>query len=65
MRAERTIDDLIEAGWHVLYSDFDGVAFEDWRRKVLDCVNELLGPDHRHTQHFKNCVRREKEQTPV
>jgi len=40
---EGRIDDLIEAGWWVLESDFDPVAFERWRRSAFDCLTPCFG----------------------
>jgi hypothetical protein len=53
---EGQIDDLIEAGWYVLESDFDPVAFVNWRQKALNCLKILLGPDHPYTEYFKDFV---------
>lgn len=57
MSVEQRIDDLIEAGWGVLDSDFDPVAFERWRRRAFDCLTAVVGPDHIYTRHFENFVR--------
>jgi hypothetical protein len=53
---ERKIDELIDAGWNVLYTDFDARAFDQWKRKAFSCLSALLGPDHKYTQSFKNYV---------
>jgi hypothetical protein len=57
MSVEQRIDDLIEAGWGVLDSDFDPVAFERWRRRAFDCLTAVVGPDHVYTRHFEDFVR--------
>jgi len=57
MSIERRIDDLIEAGWDVLDSDFDPVAFQRWRRSAFDCLTAMVGPDHVYTRHFGKLVR--------
>ena len=57
MSVEQRIDDLIEAGWGVLDSDFDPVAFQRWRRKAFDCLTAVVGPDHVYTRQFANFVR--------
>jgi hypothetical protein len=44
MSIEAKIDDLIEAGWGVLNSAFDPVAFQQWRRMAFLCLTEMLGP---------------------
>jgi hypothetical protein len=56
MCVERRIDDLIQAGWGVLESDFHPDAFQNWRRKAFYCLNTLLGPDHFYTKHFGSHV---------
>ncbi len=50
---ENTLDNLIEAGWNVLKTNFDEVAIEKWRKEALHCVSELGGPDHPCTEYFK------------
>ena len=50
------IDELIEAGWGVLESDFDPVAFQHWRRRALDCLTAMVGPDHASTRRFQHLV---------
>ncbi|MFH1114248.1 MAG: hypothetical protein V1792_10030 [Pseudomonadota bacterium] len=57
MSVEQRIDDLIEAGWLVLDSDFDTVPFQHWRRKAVDCLTAVVGPDHVYTRQFENFVR--------
>jgi hypothetical protein len=54
MLVEKRIDDLIEAGWHVLDSDFDAAAFQHWRKQAFKCMKDLLGPDHTYTRSFGN-----------
>jgi hypothetical protein len=56
MLSEKRIDDLIEAGWHVLESDFDENAFQNWRREAFKCLAAMLGPDHTYTRYFKKFV---------
>jgi hypothetical protein len=57
MSMEGRIDDLIEAGWFVLDSDFDPVAFQHWRQRAFDCLSAVVGPDHVYTRHFATFVR--------
>jgi hypothetical protein len=57
MSVEDRIDDLIKAGWGVLDSDFDPVAFQRWRRRAFDCLTAMVGPEHAYTRHFANFVR--------
>jgi len=54
MSAERRIYNLIEVGWYMLDSNFDPVAFLSWRRRALECLTDLLGPDHTYSNHFKH-----------
>ena len=54
---DRKIDDLIAAGWDVIDADFDAAAFKRWREKALECLTELVGPDHAYTQYFNDYVR--------
>ncbi|MEW6348697.1 MAG: hypothetical protein AB1646_06515 [Thermodesulfobacteriota bacterium] len=54
---ERQIDALIEAGWHVLESDFDETAFRYWRMTACECLETLLGPDHTYTEYFRYKMR--------
>jgi len=56
MLLEKRIDDMIEAGWHVLASDFDPKAFDHWRAEASKCVSALLGPDHTDTRSFTKHV---------
>lgn len=64
MAVEATIDDLIQAGWNVVDSDFDPVAFLRWRRRAFDCLTDMLGPDHHYSRQFAVLVRQgEKTET--
>ncbi len=56
MSAEKTLDDLIDAGWQVIKSDFDPDAFIKWRKCARDCVVTLMGPDHPYAQFFESPV---------
>jgi len=56
MSVEDRIDDLIEAGWCMLESDFDAATFLRWRLTALDCLSELLGPNHTYTLYFRTLV---------
>ena len=57
MYQERLIDSLIEAGWHVLDTDFDETALRNWRELALICLTDLLGSDHIYVQQFTDWVR--------
>jgi hypothetical protein len=56
MSVEHRIDELIKAGWGVLESDFDQVAFQNWRRKAFECLTAMFGPDHIYTKYFEHFV---------
>jgi hypothetical protein len=57
MLVEKHIDDLIEAGWNVIESDFDELAFLMWKKRAFDCLKQMLGPEHTYTQYFRDYVR--------
>ncbi len=61
MTAETKLDSLIEAGWAVLYRDFDSTAFRNWQSQALACLTSLLGPEHSYTQSFKSHVQHAEE----
>lgn len=42
---DQQLRNLVEAGWHVIESDFDIAAFLTWREAAVKCLNELMGPD--------------------
>lgn len=56
MTLEQRIDALIKAGWNVLESDFDPVAFQHWRLKAFECLAAMFGPDHVYTKYFEHFV---------
>ncbi|HMK37619.1 MAG TPA: hypothetical protein VK463_21280 [Desulfomonilaceae bacterium] len=56
MSVDKPINDLIEAGWHVLESDFDDAAFHHWKKQVFYCLSALLGPDHAYAECFREHV---------
>jgi hypothetical protein len=57
MSVEERIDDLIDAGWRVLDSDFDPTAFHRWRLSAFDCLKDMLGSDHYYARHFAMLLR--------
>jgi len=57
MYEERLIDDLIEAGWYVLDTDIDETAFQNWRKRALLCLTDLLGPEHVYVLQFNDWIR--------
>ncbi len=60
MKIEQRIDDLIKAGWEVVDSDFDAVAFQNWRVKAFECLNAMFGSDHVYTKYFQNFVQQDR-----
>jgi hypothetical protein len=56
MKFEHQIDALIKAGWEVVESDFDAVAFQNWRLKAFECISAMFGSDHVHTKYFEDFV---------
>ncbi len=56
MLVEKRIDELIEAGWEVLRSDFDERAFLNWKKRAVDCLTDLVGSEHMYTAYFKDFV---------
>jgi len=56
MKIECQIDELIKAGWEVVDSDFDPVAFQHWRLKAFECLKAMFGSDHVYTKNFERFV---------
>jgi hypothetical protein len=50
------IDSLITAGWNVVKTDFDEKAFQEWRKRALDCVIALCGDSHPYKDYFEKGV---------
>ena len=61
MCVEKQIDDLIEAGWNVIDTDFDPVAFQHWRTRAVTCLSALLGSDHAYTKYFMSHLQEPKK----
>ncbi len=59
MSCEKALDDLIEAGWRVIEKDFEPDAFLAWRKRALDLVVILAGPEHPYAQFFNAFVAKE------
>ncbi len=57
MKIEHRIDELIKAGWAVVDSDYDPVAFQHWKLKAYECLNAMFGSDHAYTKHFEHFVK--------
>ncbi|HTY24482.1 MAG TPA: hypothetical protein VMC85_15200 [Desulfomonilaceae bacterium] len=58
MTVERRIDELIKAGWGVVDSDFDPVAFQHWRLRAFECLTAMFGRDHVYTKYFEHFVQK-------
>lgn|GEM_PF-2060717 len=56
MTVSERIDRLVESGWCVVDSDFDPIAFRNWRQQALDCLTVLLEPDHPYVRLFKGSL---------
>jgi hypothetical protein len=54
MQTHDRIDRLIETGWNVLETDFDPVAFHDWRVQAYEYLHAELGPEHPYTQNLQD-----------
>lgn len=50
------LEALVDAGWHVIDTNFDATAVLTWRREAFHCLNLLVGPEHACTQHFEHYV---------
>ncbi len=53
MGIEERIDELVRAGWGVVDSGFNPLAFQDWRLKAFECINAMVGPNHLYTKYFE------------
>ncbi|MGC8660244.1 MAG: hypothetical protein ACP5U1_14355 [Desulfomonilaceae bacterium] len=49
---------LLEAGYQVVDTDFDDMAFKKWRQRAIDCMAALLGAEHPYVRSFSEYVRR-------
>lgn len=54
MLLDKHLEALVDAGWHVIDTDFDATAVLTWRREAFQCLNLLVGPEHACTQHFEH-----------
>ena len=54
MYSGKSLDDLIEAGWHVVDTEFDAEAFYYWKKKALAFLTDFVGPNHTCTQSFRD-----------
>jgi hypothetical protein len=56
MHADKEFENLIEAGWSVLRSDFTESAFLHWRQRVQEYFSVSLGHDHPYARCFGEWV---------
>jgi hypothetical protein len=52
---DQQLTKLVEAGWHVIESDFDAAAFRTWRAAAVKCLSELIGPEFESSRYFGEC----------
>lgn len=57
MSQDKCLEDLVEAGWHVIDSEFDKAAIVNWKRRACDFLVEFLGPEHASTKSFLVCLK--------
>ncbi len=55
---DEAFEALVEAGYQVVDTDFDEMAFRKWRQKAIDCIAVLLGAEHPYVRSFSEHVRR-------
>ncbi|MDR3603879.1 MAG: hypothetical protein ACLPVO_06185 [Desulfomonilaceae bacterium] len=55
MDLDKRIDDLVEAGWHVLDTDYDERALEHWKEATSAFLIDFLGRRHVVTESFISC----------
>jgi hypothetical protein len=56
MNSEKRLYDLVEAGWHVIDTEYDRQALHFWKQKAYDFLSDFVGPDHASTKDFKTFV---------
>ena len=61
MSLDQRIDALIEAGWHVVESDFDETAVQNWRKQAVECLADLSKPFEIHTEYLDKYVGQAEE----
>ncbi|MDA8408598.1 MAG: hypothetical protein M0T73_17285 [Deltaproteobacteria bacterium] len=55
---DEAFEALVEAGYQVVQTDFDEMAFREWRQKAINCIATLLGAEHPYTRSFSEYVLR-------
>lgn len=56
MYADRTIETLMETGWHILETDFDDAKSLQWKNRIHDWLVTLLGSEHVYCQRLKSLL---------
>ena len=56
LSTQENFEGLIKAGWDVLERDFDENTFLEWRKRAVEYLTEILGPEHYYTQRFGNKI---------
>lgn len=55
---DEAFEALVQAGYQVVETDFDEMAFKEWRQKAVNCIAALLGSEHPYARSFSEHVRR-------
>jgi len=58
MLPQHRIKNLIEAGWCIIDSPGDDHGSAQWKLQALDCLTELLGPDHIYVSYLRESCER-------
>lgn len=51
---DQQLTKLVEAGWHVIETDFDAAAFLSWRAAAVKCLSELMGPEFESSRYRRD-----------
>jgi len=58
MLFDNKIDELIKTGWDAFESDFDTVAFLNWKKQSRNWIAVLVGPEHAYTSYFEDYIKK-------
>jgi hypothetical protein len=64
MQFSKNLDDVIEAGRHVVDTGFDEQAYLIWKKKVNRFLSDFVGPDKAESPKVKNyreAIRRDQD----
>jgi hypothetical protein len=56
MQFSKNLDDVIEAGRHVVDTGFDERAYLVWKKKVHRFLSDFAGPDHAGARKVNNSI---------